>query len=166
MRTTEQYDSGKMSAMSSSVTLSTVHGAKGREWKHVLIFADDNIAFPNLSNIGDCINNKVPDSDIISMIDEGRRLHYVGMTRAKDDLVIFTDCNNISIYALESFGCIGSRHSDLTIIENIKNSNTAVYKVYSDKFMSELNDKRITNIKNLDIDVSDMKSKEEQDKVV
>ena len=116
LKTVEQFESGKMAVMSPMVTLSTMHGAKGKEWKHVLIFADDNISFPSFENINTCIENGVPEIDIRRMIDEDRRLHYVAITRAKENLVIFADSHNLSLYTLESFGIMDCGKSNDTHI--------------------------------------------------
>lgn len=105
-----------MAVMSPMVTLSTMHGAKGKEWKYVLIFADDNLSFPCFSNIDDCIKNGVPDVDVRRMIDEDRRLHYVAMTRAKEHLTIFADKTNLSVYTMEAFDIMNYGNSNNTHI--------------------------------------------------
>lgn len=104
LRGVSQFEDGGMAVMSPMVTLSTMHSAKGKEWKYVIIFADDNITFPSFQNITNYIKAGVPISDIKTMIDEDRRLHYVAMTRAKDTLVIMGAKKNIGVYTLESFG--------------------------------------------------------------
>jgi DNA helicase-2/ATP-dependent DNA helicase PcrA len=63
-----------------AVVLSTIHSAKGLEFDHVLIVDLFEQHFPTKSSIeharkGDC-----------SMLEEERRLFYVGMTRAKESL--------------------------------------------------------------------------------
>lgn len=103
-RASEQFDSGKMVVPGPKVCMSTLHGAKGKEWKHLVMFAVDNVTFPSFEDIVNMRNNKVSMSDIKASIDEQRRLHYVGLTRAKEDLTIFTDSNNTSVFTLESFG--------------------------------------------------------------
>ena len=56
------------------VRLSTMHGAKGLEWKHVFII--------------DCIDGMCPYTKATSdsEVEEERRLFYVAMTRAKEHL--------------------------------------------------------------------------------
>ena len=61
------------------VTLSSVHQAKGLEWKVVfVIFLTDGM-FPN---------GRVLDADDEQMLEEERRLFYVAITRAKDELYL------------------------------------------------------------------------------
>lgn len=103
---TEQYETGKATVPDNKVTMSTMHGAKGREWKNVVLFADDNISFPSFEGIERMISDKIDEKDISDSIDENRRLHYVAMTRAKDELVIFADISNLSIYTMEALGII------------------------------------------------------------
>lgn len=90
------------------VTLSTVHSAKGKEWKYVIIFADDNVSFPNLGAMQGILQSpNVSQSDIREVyrqLDEERRLHYVAMTRAKEELYILTSKTTPSILLLESLG--------------------------------------------------------------
>lgn len=54
-----------------AVTLSTIHRAKGLEFRHVFLIS--------------CVNGVLPHSDTED-IEEERRILYVGMTRATDDL--------------------------------------------------------------------------------
>lgn len=106
LRMTEQYESGNMVVPGSKITMSTMHGAKGREWPHVILFADDNVTFPSFEGIGAMRLNGIDMKDISGSIDENRRLHYVAMTRAKQKLVIFTNIHNISVYTLEALGLL------------------------------------------------------------
>lgn len=106
MKMSEQYETGSMAVLAPKITLSTMHGAKGKEWKHVIMFADDNVSFPSFQNIRTCLENEIPDSDIRCMIDEDRRLHYVAMTRAKENLYIMGDRKNFGIYTLEALGAV------------------------------------------------------------
>jgi len=59
------------------LTLSTIHSAKGQEWKAVTI----------LNVVDGCIPSDLA-TGTPEEIDEERRLLYVAMTRAKDDLVL------------------------------------------------------------------------------
>lgn len=61
------------------VTLSTFHGAKGLEWKHVIIIDADEEVTPYKA----AINN---EDDKPEEMEEERRMFYVAMTRAKNDL--------------------------------------------------------------------------------
>lgn len=104
LRLSEQFEQGKMATISSRISLSTMHGAKGREWKYVVLFADDNVSFPSFDRIQQSLVEGVPESDIRRMLDEDRRLHYVAMTRAKETLTIFSDSKNPGLYTLEALG--------------------------------------------------------------
>ena len=103
-RASEQFESGKMVIPGQKVCMCTMHGSKGREWEHVVLFADDNVTFPSFEGIVTMNKNGVHMDDISASLDENRRLHYVAMTRAKSDLTIFTDRANVSVYTLEALG--------------------------------------------------------------
>lgn len=103
---TEQYESGKATVPDAKITMSTMHGAKGREWKYVILFANDNVTFPSFEGINKMIKDRVEQKDISGSIDENRRLSYVGWTRAKEELVVLTDKADISVYTLEALGLL------------------------------------------------------------
>lgn len=92
----------------SGVTLSTIHSAKGMEWRYVIMLGDDGIGFPNIEMLQNRLktaSNKQRERKRISReLDEGRRLHYVGITRAKEELYIITASDRPSVYLLESTG--------------------------------------------------------------
>lgn len=104
LKITEQFEEGKMAVPGPKVCMSTMHGAKGREWEHVLLFADDNVTFPSFCGINTQVKSGIAMSDIYYGLDENRRLHYVAMTRAKKQLVVFTDRKNTGLYLLEALG--------------------------------------------------------------
>lgn len=103
-RASEQFETGKMAVPGSKILMSTIHGAKGSEREYVVVFADDNVTFPSFEGIAEMDKNGVSRNDIYSSLDEDRRLHYVSVTRAKSNLTLFTDSNNISVYTLEALG--------------------------------------------------------------
>lgn len=116
LRTSEQLESGKMAIPGKLVTLSTIHGAKGKEWKHVILFADDNISMPSFNEISILSDDSNVDvKTIVNYIDEERRLHYVGMTRAKDELIILHG-KEPGIFTLEAMGCFNTGHNNYDII--------------------------------------------------
>ncbi len=141
MRLSEQYESGKSEVYSDKVVMSTIHGAKGKEWDNVIIFADDNITFPSFEGINKMLEDGVAMRDISGSIDEGRRLHYVAMTRARNNLTIFTDKENISVYALESLGFMDKGgYSDNKHIINIATNDSLPQELrnkYIDAIFSE-----------------------------
>lgn len=104
LKVSEQYEEGRMAIPGAKVCMSTMHGAKGREWDNVVLFADDNITFPSFNGIVTQLKRGIAMSDIYYGIDENRRLHYVAMTRAKKQLAIFTDKKNVGLFTLESLG--------------------------------------------------------------
>lgn len=85
-----------------SVTLSTIHGSKGLEWKHVFLLGYDNIAFPDVDYI--LVKEDISTVDMRNYIDGERRLAYVAITRAIDTLTIITDSDNMSLFGLEALG--------------------------------------------------------------
>ena len=61
------------------VTLSSIHQAKGLEWKVVFLIWLVDGQFPN---------GRILEADDLPMLEEERRLFYVALTRAKDDLYL------------------------------------------------------------------------------
>ncbi len=61
------------------VTLSSIHQAKGLEWKAVFVIWLTEGQFPN---------GRIVEADDEAMLEEERRLFYVAVTRAKDDLYL------------------------------------------------------------------------------
>ena len=119
LSSTEQYENSYAVIPGSKITISTMHGAKGKEWKYVILFANDNISLPSFEGIAKMVNDGVDEKDISSSIDEDRRLSYVGWTRAKEELAIFTDYNNPSVYTLESLGLLSNDNHDNSHIISI-----------------------------------------------
>jgi DNA helicase-2/ATP-dependent DNA helicase PcrA len=67
-------------SMDNTVLLSTIHGSKGLEWKHVYIVDMTSRDFPNIKNAF--------YTDMNRMYEEERRLFYVACSRAIDFLTI------------------------------------------------------------------------------
>lgn len=72
-------DIDKLEEGASKVLLMTIHGAKGLEFPHVYLAGMEDGIFPSESNIG-----SADPTDL----EEERRLCYVGITRAKENLTI------------------------------------------------------------------------------
>lgn len=67
-----------------TITLSTIHSAKGLEFENVYIIDLIDGEFPNISSI------ESYEKGNIELLEEERRLFYVGMTRAKKHLTLIT----------------------------------------------------------------------------
>ena len=100
----EQFEQSKVAVIGDTVTLTTMHSAKGREWKNVIIFACDNISQPNFVSCKMMLDND--DNDTLEdYIAEERRLFYVASTRAKQSLLVLTT-KIPSVFVLEAVGLI------------------------------------------------------------
>ena len=131
LRVTEQLENGKMVIPGEKMTLSTIHSAKGREWRNVIMFACDNISEPSFDGIVNMINDDVPVADIVANIDEERRLFYVGNTRAKENLFTITYMEP-SVFILEALGIIpNTGKNNYDIVEMAQDNEWAVR--YKDK---------------------------------
>ncbi len=115
LRVTEQFENSRMGIVGDRVTLSTIHSAKGREWKNVIMFACDNISQPSFDGICSMVDKGVSVSDIFKNIDEERRLFYVGNTRAKDKLTVIT-YEEPSIFMKEALGEVDNSNNDDRIL--------------------------------------------------
>jgi DNA helicase II / ATP-dependent DNA helicase PcrA len=72
------------------VTLSSIHQAKGLEWKVVFLIWLVDGQFPN---------SRILEADDLPMLEEERRLFYVALTRAKDDLYLTYPMMNPKSYS-------------------------------------------------------------------
>lgn len=84
------------------VTLSSIHQAKGLEWKVVFLIWLADGQFPN---------SRILDSDDEAAFEEERRLFYVALTRAKDELYLSYPMLNPKSYTGEIL-CRPSRFLD------------------------------------------------------
>jgi len=83
--TTTQIDSIPENSDSEKITLSTIHSAKGLEWHSVFLISAVDGYIPSFQSLGD-----------LSQIEEERRLLYVALTRAKQNLFIIKPNLNLS----------------------------------------------------------------------
>ena len=81
-------------------TLSTIHSAKGLEYDTVYLADVHDGIFPETT----VINPKSAPKDVLSAYEEERRLFYVGATRAKHRLFIFTYAGKSSQFSDELLG--------------------------------------------------------------
>lgn len=150
LKMTELFEKGMLGVPGSKIVLSTVHSAKGREWKHLILFADDNIAFPSFTNLCKQYDKGVDKIDISYAIDEDRRLHYVAMTRAKEDILILTSFSNTSVFLLESLGIMNKSDGNDAIM------NMAFNNKLDARFIAEMKDKMKNSEYKFDIDISNV----------
>ncbi|MCD7847517.1 MAG: ATP-dependent helicase [Oscillospiraceae bacterium] len=80
------------------VTLSTIHTSKGLEYDNVCIIDVYDGRFPSTKTNNFTVSKDSPDSAM-----EERRLFYVGMTRAKNNLILFSIKDSPSQYIEELF---------------------------------------------------------------
>ena len=73
-------EAGAPSGDDDYLILSTIHSAKGQEWKAVFV----------LNVVDGCIPSDLATGTTAEIEEEQRRLLYVAMTRAKDDLHLIT----------------------------------------------------------------------------
>lgn len=117
---TEQYEKGEAAVLGSKVTLSTLHGAKGKEWKNVILFLCDRITMPCKRELEKMCEDHRTDEEISEYIDCERRLYYVGCTRAKDRLSLVCNPNLVSNFVLESFGlCDNTSDNNMNIFNSL-----------------------------------------------
>lgn len=125
LRVTEQLESGTMVIPGAKVTLTTIHSAKGREWKDVIMFACDNVSQPSFDGIRGMLDDGIDIHDIFANLDEERRLFYVGNTRAKENLMILT-YGIPSIFILEALGILNEKDGNngkiIGLVEDDTNS--------------------------------------------
>lgn len=126
----------------SEITLSTVHSAKGLEFDNVFIIDLYDGLFPK--QLMDCYLEGQKE------IAEERRLFYVAMTRAKNELTIGGIENRESSYIDELFPCYGKSIKNVlcsSTIDGLVITNLRTSKSYI------LSAKNINNIKAYYIDV-------------
>lgn len=81
----------KVGAVYKAVTLSTIHAAKGREWKHVIVLTN-GLKTPTKSALMSAISGNLVQLDDVytctKEVEEETRCLFVACTRAKDTLIV------------------------------------------------------------------------------
>ena len=132
LRVTEQLEAGNMAIPGEKLTLTTMHSAKGREWRDVIMFGCDNVSQPSFDGIQSMMDDGISIHDIFENIDEERRLVYVGNTRAKENLLVIT-YNKPSVFILEALGLF----NDLKTDNSTKGNNTTVLQLVNNEDIIE-----------------------------
>ena len=149
LRVTEQLEGGKMVIPGEKMTLTTIHSAKGREWKDVIMFACDNVSQPSFDGIHNMIEDGISVHDIFENLDEERRLFYVGNTRAKENLLVLT-YGAPSIFILEALGLFKDKTggNNDTILELVDSQDVATrYRDFIQSNILDINSKYYYNSK-------------------
>jgi superfamily I DNA/RNA helicase len=87
----------KLRGPSAAIEVTTVHGAKGREWPLVVVLGLEVERFPNARALEDAL-------DPARALEEERRLAYVAVTRCRDRLVLAFDPDRASPFVEELMG--------------------------------------------------------------
>ena len=139
LRVAEQLEHGSMVIPGGKVDLTTIHGAKGKQWEKVIMLACDNISQPSFDGIVKMINDGIAVRDISENISEERRLFYVGNTRAIDELFVIT-YEEPSVFILEAMGLLENTvHNNYDIIE--KAQIKGWFEEHKQKFITEVGSK-------------------------
>jgi DNA helicase-2/ATP-dependent DNA helicase PcrA len=104
------------------VTLSSIHQAKGLEWKAVFLIWLVNGQFPN---------GRILEADDHDMLEEERRLFYVALTRAKDELYLTYPMMNPKSYTGDVY-CRPSQFLEDFPVELVEEWNVGSEDAWSD----------------------------------
>ena len=96
--------------MQTGLAVSTLHGLKGLEFDNVIIINMDDDLFPNFSLID---SKEYPKKTNLTLKEAERRLFYVAITRARDNLTIYYNEENPSIFMKDVHIGMESDNSDL-----------------------------------------------------
>lgn len=113
------------------VTLSTVHSAKGLEWKFVIIASVSEERFPSAW----FLKGRTPKEQN-QIIDEDRRLFYVAVTRAKEKLVICSPMTESEFSSYDNYGIV-KQSKESIFIKEIDNFDELVKLDYPFKSFSK-----------------------------
>lgn len=104
LRMSEQMACTEIEERRMTINLSTMHGAKGKEWEYVIILGADAYSCPSVVYLQKCAEEGMRIEDVSDYIEQERRLHYVAMTRAKRELLSICGIKNISPFMTEALG--------------------------------------------------------------
>ena len=85
----------RYSEMQTGLAVSTLHGLKGLEFDNVIIVNMDDELFPNYPLIE---SKEYPEDTELTLKEAERRLFYVAITRARNNLTIYYNEDNPSIF--------------------------------------------------------------------
>ena len=100
-RSLKQFEDSNTVGSGPKLTLGTMHGSKGKEWKMVIILGDDNLSCPSYHGIRRYLDKGIEKASIGQYLDGERRLHYVAQTRAIDRLILIADMTQLSVFEME-----------------------------------------------------------------
>ena len=144
---TEQLEQGGMAITGDKVTLTTVHSAKGKEWKNVIAFAVDNVSMPSVDSLKEMVKNCATMNEINEYIDEERRLYYVEMTRAKENLLIITS-SIPSLFLMESLDglCLAEGDtSNMVMLDAVSGDSYVSANQYNKLFRKSVINEKLLN---------------------
>ena len=123
----------KSKVVSDGVVLSTIHGVKGMEFKNVFIINCNEETIPHKSSMD-------------TNIEEERRLFYVGMTRAIENLYVFTPKNIRGKFSDVSRFIFESKLEEESNVTNygIKKGDFVYHRQYGDAKVKNIEGDRIT----------------------
>lgn len=132
----EQIENSK--AVEDGIILSTIHGVKGMEFKNVFLINCNEETIPHRSSMED-------------NIEEERRLFYVGVTRAINNVYVFAPKTLRGKFKEVSRFVNEGEFGQEAIIKDygLKIGETVYHRTYGEGIISEINDDKIT-IKFLD----------------
>lgn len=128
----QTIEESKKKVKRDGVILSTIHGVKGMEFKNVYII--------------NCCEETIPHaSSIKENIEEERRLFYVGITRAIDELYLFSPRNRKGQFKEVSRFIVESKLNDLPVdTYGFEVHDKITHRTYGIGEIEELNNDKIT----------------------
>ncbi|MVX62172.1 AAA family ATPase [Clostridium chromiireducens] len=128
----ESIEASKKNTKREGVILSTIHGVKGMEFKNVYVI--------------NCVEETIPHSNSIKdNIEEERRLFYVGITRAIDNLYLFSPRNRKGQFKEVSRFIVEGKLNDMPVeTYGYEVGNKIAHKAYGMGEIEELKEDKIT----------------------